>query len=203
MSTRALFVSADAVSEDDYQAFLAVLSASARGRAFLEEHVRRQRQTETAVLLGAIERLKAQIAAQPGRADMSHELDALVESVRSVRSQLAATVTQLAATLDTVQQRLSALISNDVPEPNHEQKLVQPPYALALTPVTAHAVAAAESVEEEEQIKVLKARTIPPPPPFLGEELASPTAEQPTAEKTNTRCQRLGYGMMPCCKSWR
>ncbi len=76
--------------------------------------MRRQRQAETAVLLGAIERLKAQIAAQPGRADMSHELDALVESVRSVRSQLAATVTQLAATLDTVQQRLSALISNDV-----------------------------------------------------------------------------------------
>ncbi len=109
MSTQALSVSADAVSEDDYQAFRAVLSASARGRAFLDEHVRRQRHAETAVLLSAIERLEAQVASQPGRADVAHELNALVESVRSVRSQidavqLAAAVTQLAATLDSVQQ---------------------------------------------------------------------------------------------------
>jgi hypothetical protein len=103
------------------------VSASAPGRAFLEQHVRRQPQTETAVLLGASERLEAQIAAHP---DMSHELNALVESVRSLLSQidamqLASAVTQLAATPDIVHQRLSALISNDVPKPNRERKLVQ------------------------------------------------------------------------------
>jgi hypothetical protein len=176
MSTQALSVSAaDAVSEDDYRALLAVLSASARGRAFLDEHVRRQRRAETAILLGAIERLETQMAAQPGRADVSHELNALAESVRSVRSQidavqLAAAVTQLAATLDSVQRRLSALISNDVTGPKPEAKTVQPPFALAITAVAARAIAAAESTPEEEPIKVLKAGTIPPPPPFAGDD---------------------------------
>lgn len=55
---------AELPSEDDYQAFYAVLSESARGRAFLAEHAKRARQADTAMLLAAFERLEARIAAQ-------------------------------------------------------------------------------------------------------------------------------------------
>ncbi|MCP6768910.1 hypothetical protein NL529_29105, partial [Klebsiella pneumoniae] len=83
--------------------------------------------------------------------------------------QLTAAVAQLAATLDSVQQRLSALVANEPTEATPEPTLVQPPFALALTAVAAQAIAAAEGAPEEEPIKVLKAGTIPPPPPFSGE----------------------------------
>ena len=52
------------VSEDDYTALLATLSASARGRAFLAEFARRNRAAETDMLLAAMARLEAMVAAQ-------------------------------------------------------------------------------------------------------------------------------------------
>jgi len=187
MSTQSLALSAgDAVSEEDYQAFLAVLSASARGRAFLDEHARRQRQADTAALLDAIARLEAQLASQPSRADVLDELDALAESVRSARAQidavqLPAAVTQLAATLDGVQQRLSALAAapehKPQIEPPAEAKPADAPFALALTAVAAQAIVAAQ---DEEPVKIIKAGTIPPPPPFEGEDFAG--AAQPADE---------------------
>lgn len=61
--TSALAV-AELPSEDDYQAFIAVLSESTRGRAFLAEHAKRARQADTAMLLAAFERLEARVAAQ-------------------------------------------------------------------------------------------------------------------------------------------
>ena len=65
MSTEAHALAADAdVSDDDYQEFYAVLTATARGRAFLDEHARRQRHAETEVLLAALQRLESQVAAQ-------------------------------------------------------------------------------------------------------------------------------------------
>ncbi len=186
MSTQSLALSAaEAVSEEDYQAFLAALSASARGRAFLDEYARRQRHTDTAALLDAVTRLEAQLASQPPRADdIAHELNALAENVRGLRSQIDAVqltgaVTQLAATLETIQQRVSALASDRQPEANSdvepkrmqaEPQPVQPPFSLALTAVAAQAIAAADA--EDEPIKVIKAGTIPPPPPFAGEDFA-------------------------------
>jgi hypothetical protein len=190
MSTQSLALSAaEAVSEEDYQALLAALSASARGRAFLDEHARRQRAADTAALLVAVERLEAHIAAQPSRADIANELNALAESVRAVQSQidavqLAAAVTKLAATLETVQQRLPtlpvtpaaepALAVAAAPEPARETKPVEAPFALALTAVAAQAIAAAQ---EEEPVKIIRAGTIPAPPPFTGEDFRTEDAQ--------------------------
>jgi hypothetical protein len=55
---------ADGVSERDYAALLATLAASARGRGFLAEYGRRQRIAETQMLLAALARLEAMVAAQ-------------------------------------------------------------------------------------------------------------------------------------------
>jgi hypothetical protein len=52
------------VSEDVYAALLTTLSASARGRAFLAEFARRNRAAETDMLLAAMARLEAMVAAQ-------------------------------------------------------------------------------------------------------------------------------------------
>ncbi|MGN6572625.1 MAG: hypothetical protein ACTHLO_14550 [Pseudolabrys sp.] len=50
--------------DSDYKAFLAVLAASARGRAFLAEHARRSRQADTEMLLAAIARIEDTLAEQ-------------------------------------------------------------------------------------------------------------------------------------------
>ena len=53
--------------ETEYKTFLAVLSSSARGRAFLAEHARRSRQAETEMLLGALARIETTLAEQRER----------------------------------------------------------------------------------------------------------------------------------------
>ena len=50
-------------SEDDYQAFFALLARSERGRALLAEHARRNRHADTEVLLTAIARIEARLRA--------------------------------------------------------------------------------------------------------------------------------------------
>jgi hypothetical protein len=156
MSTQRLALSAaDAVSEEDYQNFVAALSASARGRALLDEHARRHRQANTVALLDAIVRLEAQLARR-GRAECAggehphHEL----------ANRRPAAVTKLAATVENLQQRFSTAAG--VPPGRstsaREAKPVEAPFALALTTVAAQAIAAAQ---EEVRVKIIKAGTIP------------------------------------------
>lgn len=178
----------DPAGEDEYQAFYGVLAATARGRAFLDEHARRMRHAETEVLLAAVKRLENQVAGQAAApspaAPLMADVSAVLEAVRSARAQidavqLSATVTQLVSALDTVQRRLSALLpaapaeaaiapaAIDEPAPPP----VQPPFTLAITAVAAQALAAAEP--EDEPVKVIKAGSMPPPPVFEGEDFSA------------------------------
>jgi hypothetical protein len=50
--------------DDEFEALYAVLSSSARGRAFLAEHARRSRQADTGTLLAALARIEALLAEQ-------------------------------------------------------------------------------------------------------------------------------------------
>lgn len=59
---------AETANEQDYEALVAALSESARGRAFLAEHAKRARHGDTVVLLAAIERLEALMSAQASAA---------------------------------------------------------------------------------------------------------------------------------------
>ena len=70
MSNEAQALAGEPQSDGDgeYKAFLAVLSSSAHGRAFLAEHARRSRLAETEMLLGAIERIEAMLAEQRAQA---------------------------------------------------------------------------------------------------------------------------------------
>jgi hypothetical protein len=53
-----------APDEDDYQAFCQALSTSERGRAFLAEDARRNKNVDTEQLLAAIEQLQSVMVAQ-------------------------------------------------------------------------------------------------------------------------------------------
>jgi hypothetical protein len=59
---------AGARADDDpiYDALVATLSATARGRAFLEEHARRARAAETRAALDALARIEAMLAREHG-----------------------------------------------------------------------------------------------------------------------------------------
>lgn len=182
MSTEAAALApGEPAGEDEYRAFYAVLAATARGRAFLDEHARRMRHAETGVLLAALKRLESQVAAQaasPAPAPpMLAEVGAVLETVRSARAQidavqLSATVTQLVSALETVQRRLSALLpAPPAPVSAGEREPVRPAFALAITAVAAQALAAAQP--EDEPIKVIKAGSMPPPPVFAGEDFSA------------------------------
>ena len=185
MSTEAsALAQGEPVGEDEYQAFYAVLAATARGRAFLDEHVRRTRRAETDVLLAALKRLENQVAAQtsaPAPASpVLAEVDAVLEIVRSACAQidavqLSATVTQLVSALETVQRRLTPLLPSTPNAAERPQPApVQPPFALASTAVAAQARA---SAQPGGPVRGIKAGSMPPPPVFEGEDFSATNAE--------------------------
>ena len=185
MSTEAsALAQGEPVGEDEYQAFYAVLAATARGRAFLDEHVRRTRRAETDVLLAALKRLENHVAAQtsaPAPASpVLAEVDAVLEIVRSACTQidavqLSATVTKLVSALETVQRQLAPLLTSTPNVAERPQPApVQPPFALAITTVAAQALASAQP--EEEPVRVIKAGSMSPPV-FEGEDFSAAEAE--------------------------
>jgi hypothetical protein len=83
-------------------------------------------------LLEAIARLEAQHAAQPSRADVADELNALSESVRSMSSQIDATqltaaVTKLAATVENLSAAAGVPAVEPQPASAREAKPVEAP----------------------------------------------------------------------------
>jgi len=77
--------------EDDYQAFCQTLSASERGRSFLAEYARRNRNADTEQLLAAIEQLQSVMVAQPApqRADLvKRQLRELLDEIGTAQCEL-------------------------------------------------------------------------------------------------------------------
>jgi hypothetical protein len=186
-----------APASDDYQAFSEVLGASARGRAFLDEHARRSRQADSAALLAALSRIEAMMRANAGTAaePLRAELRKLVADIRRARPELAASslparAAQLAVLLDVLERRLTDLaapaavtgaepgrIHLAVVPPAEEPELpipspapAQPPIALAAAPKTPPA-----TVHAIPQVTVFEA-----PSPAVAEPAVSPSA--PTAQ---------------------
>lgn len=96
---------ANTSGEDEYEAFVIALSASARGRAFLAEHGRRQRLADTEMLLSALARLEAQLAPPPKEPDVTREdLAVLLDAIHAVQAEIDAAnlATQVADLVDIV-----------------------------------------------------------------------------------------------------
>lgn len=115
----------DTPGEDEYQAFCAALSASARGRAFLAEFARRSRTTTTAPLLTAIERLHSTLApdaATPGEALLKQKLRVLLDDIAAAQSELEANIqamksAKLGELVAVVEHRLAELMAPARAEP--------------------------------------------------------------------------------------
>lgn len=110
-----------AAAPGDYEAFSEVLSASARGRAFLAEHARRSRSAETSKLIASLARIEALVQAPTPAAGLVHEIAEIVATIRSARPVIAANplpvrAAKLARLLDILERGLAALIPA-APEP--------------------------------------------------------------------------------------
>jgi hypothetical protein len=98
----------DAPEESDYQAFCEALSASARGRAFLAEYTRRNRNADTEQLLTAIERLQSLVATH-GKPQTSEQVK---QQLRALLDEIVAAQCELEArTLATKAEKLAELIA--------------------------------------------------------------------------------------------
>jgi hypothetical protein len=109
----------DAPAEGDYQAFCEALSASARGRAFLAEYTRRNRNADTEQLLAAIERLQSLVTsdATPPSETVKQELRALLDEIDAAQrefeaSVLAIKVGKLAELIALVERRISKILAS-------------------------------------------------------------------------------------------
>lgn len=105
-----------APSEEDYATFSAALSESARGRAFLAEYARRNRNADTEMLLAALARLEARIGADASaESRLRDELRMLLIAIRVARPDIDATLgpakaVKLAALLDQLERRIEAMV---------------------------------------------------------------------------------------------
>lgn len=98
----------DPPAEDDYRILCATLEASERGRAFLSEYARRNRQADTETLLAAIDRLAAQIRADTGVLQhMRGTLATLLGTIRRVRANGGGHADEL---VDTLERQIATLI---------------------------------------------------------------------------------------------
>lgn len=104
-----------APSEDDYRAFCAALSESGRGRAFLDEYARRNRNADTQALLAAIERIEAHLQADASAVQrLRDDLRMLLIAIRLARPEIdaagpATQAAKLSKLLDLLERRIDAM----------------------------------------------------------------------------------------------
>jgi len=119
ISARAEPPQRDAQQERDFQAFSTALSASARGRTFLAEYTRRNRNADTELLLAAIDKLQEKIAANKAAKTsepVRSELHALLKEISAARDELDASIltmkaTKLAELVALVERRLTNIVT--------------------------------------------------------------------------------------------
>ena len=164
---------AEALAKADYEALCAALSATARGRAFLDEHARRARQQDTVLALQALSGLEEQLrkrdSESEGTARFHGELRALRSAIVSARTNFTRFEGMLAkretvmALFDMLELRITEMLAEapDETEPQaaNENELL----AAAETQATLAAVHAALATVE------------PPPPPLRPPEVAAKT----------------------------
>jgi len=149
---------ADAPMPVDYDALCAALGATARGRAFLDEHARRARQKDTALALQALSRLEEQLrnrdSAGEATARFHGELRALHSAIVSARTNFTRFEGMLAkretvmALFDMLELRISEMLAETPAEPEPLAANENDLLAAAETQATLSAVHAALVMEE-------------------------------------------------------
>ena len=144
MATRSLAtdISAPAptgLREEDYRTFCAALESTQRGRDFLAEYARRNRNADTEMLLDSLDRIETMMKAEGKARDrLQDELRVLLIAIRLARPDInSATALTKAARLvdllDLMEQRIDAMVENKDLPPLTEEPMPAPA-ALAVVP---------------------------------------------------------------------
>jgi hypothetical protein len=187
--------SADPPMPAEYDALCAALGATARGRAFLDEHARRARRKDTALALQALSRLEEQLrkrdSAGEGAARFHGELRALHSAVLSARTNFTRFEGMLAkretmmALFDMLELRITEMLAEapagSEPLAANENELL----AAAETQATLSAVHAALVTEEpppapRRDLRPEPAAKVDPPKTIAKLENRSPEPQAPT-----------------------
>jgi hypothetical protein len=118
-TARAQQLQPGAPEEADYHAFCEALSASTRGRAFLAEYARRNRNADTRPLLTAIERLQTSLVvdtAAPAEILVKQKLRALLDHISAAQNEIEASImairtAKLADLLAVVERRIAEIMA--------------------------------------------------------------------------------------------
>lgn len=119
----------DSPQEGDYEAFCETLASSARGRAFLAEYTRRNRNADTEQLLAAIARLQTTVAAGTApvaNASIKANLRALLDEIATAQGELDASIAgiraaRLAELVALIERRIVEIMTSA-----HEETAQQP-----------------------------------------------------------------------------
>src|SRR6478752_7004665 len=134
-TVRAQQLQPGAPDEADYHAFCTALSESARGRAFLAEYARRNRNADTRPLLSAIERLQISLVADPAAPAevlVKQKLRALLDDINSAQNEIEASVmairtAKLADLIAMVEHRLVEIMAPAMSSPATREPLPSSP----------------------------------------------------------------------------
>lgn len=178
-----------APSEEDYRAFNAALASSARGRAFLAEYARRNRNSDTEILLAGLARLEARIAAEGAAVTrLRDELRMLLIAIRLTRPDIAATsgpakAIKLAALLDQLERRIETMAEAERAEAQTPTPAVASPngpLAVVPTPEQPELPIPSPASGQPPAISIVKRTTsVPELTWFDGTPPKPPVAEQP------------------------
>jgi hypothetical protein len=169
-TARAQQLQPGAPDEADYHAFCAALSESARGRAFLAEYARRNRNADTRPLLTAIERLQISLAtdpAAPAEVLVKQKLRALLDDINTAQNEIEASVmairtAKLADLIAMVEQRLVEIMTRAVSNPAPREPL--PPSPPEEPPEEARARLAVVPPPDQPELPIPSPAVGQPPP---------------------------------------
>jgi hypothetical protein len=163
----------DATDERAYQAFCEALSSSKRGRLFLTEYTRRNRNADTEQLLAAIEKLQSLVGApalrQPSdsiKQDLRSLLDEIAASQRELEARILVTrAEKLAELIALVERRITSMLERLAAEPAPAVEASTPPENVTSEPVDeperAHLMVV--PVPEQPELPIPSPASIQPP----------------------------------------
>ena len=186
-TARAQQLQPGAPDDADYHAFCTALSESARGRAFLAEYARRNRNTDTRPLLSAIERLQISLAADPATPAevlVKQKLRALLDDINTAQNEIEASVmairtAKLADLIAMVEQRLVEIMAPAMSSPAPREPLPPPPPEEAAEEARTHLAVVPPSDQPELPIP---SPPVAQPPPIALVRIETAMAEVAFAE---------------------
>ena len=186
-TARAQQLQPGAPDDADYHAFCTALSESARGRAFLAEYARRNRNTDTRPLLSAIERLQISLAsdpATPAEVLVKQKLRALLDDINTAQDEIEASVmairtAKLADLIAMVEQRLVEIMAPAMSSPTPREPLPPPPPEEAAEEARTHLAVVPPSDQPELPIP---SPAVAQPPPIALVRIETAMAEVAFAE---------------------